>query len=418
MARYPQEGPRADVPSADPISRLPRARPAGDGLRMSSLRVVLALGCLSLQCLRANEASFEMANISIRTRESVGTDLVGTSFRVQSTSDLDAEGAVQSFNGEWYLLEGTIGYQSILQIENLETGEIAEGILLIDIPSAGDENLNFLTDFFEVDRAVGATTAAALEFGLGNLSATATWARAAGSAEGVVRLDFEGTVGDLLGALSFTVPFELQHYRGTLTYTPPTEVGALVEARIQTQRLGVPGQGFQGAFPLRLQENGTLIRLGSQWTGPGGVLFDVLGSLDIEGVEFPVSRIPRRPQYSGTFFLADGDPSTPFTEEYDVWDLFIADANDSDRDGLPDLSDPADLPPPQVTPELRLSVAGGNLQLEVKAKAGVTVTMERRDALVSGGWTAVQTFVMANDTDSIVLPPPAEASVFWRVTAP
>ncbi|MBN8246187.1 MAG: hypothetical protein J0L84_01945 [Verrucomicrobia bacterium] len=385
---------------------------------MPSLRTVLALSCLSLQFLRANEASFEMASISIRTRESVGTDLVGTTFRVQSTSDLDAEGVVQSFNGEWYLLEGTIGYQSILQIENLETGEIAEGILLIDIPSAGDENLNFLTDFFEVDRAVGATTAAALEFGLVNLSATATWARASGSAEGGVRLEFDGTVGDLLGTLSFTVPFEIQHYRGTLSYTPPTEVGALVEARIQTQRSGIPDQKFEGPFPLRLAENGTLIRSAARWTGPGDVAFDVLGSLDIEGVEFPVSRIPRRPQYSGTFFFADGDPGTPFTEEYDVWDLFIADANDADRDGIPDLSDPADLPPPQVTPEIRLAVADGNLQLEVKAKAGVTVTMERRDTLASGAWAAVQSFVMANDSDSIVLPLPAGAAAFWRVTAP
>jgi len=74
--------------------------------------------------------------------------------------------------------------------------------------------------------------------------------------------------------------------------------------------------------------------------------------------------------------------------------------------------------PHAMTPEIRLAAADGNLQLDVKAKAGVNVTLERRESLASGTWTPVQSFAMANDSETLVLPRPAGAAAFWRVTAP
>lgn len=385
---------------------------------MKSLRLLVAVLCTGCLPVFANEASMSIANLSIRTQATTASDVTGAAFRMEFTSDVTEALEPISFNGEWYLTSGTVGYESIFQIENLETGEMETGILSIEIPSAGDANLNYLTDFFEVDRPVQQKLTADLLVGDAAVPVSAVWNRQAGEATGTVQLSISGYPQSAIGELLFDVPFEVFEYRGTLTYTPPTAVGTPIEASINLARVGVPDERFAGPYPLRLAADGTLIRQATRWAGPGGIDFDVLGSFDIEDVPFVLSRIPRRPRYLGSFFLVDGDPTTPFPDEYDVFDVFIADPNDTDHDGLPDLTDPADIPPPVVTPEVRLQVADGNLLLEVKAKAGVRVSIENRPSLSTGEWTAVQSFTLANDSESLALSGAEGNSGFWRVTTP
>ena len=403
----------ADCPGTRTFPLQPRFKGPNDS-HMKSPCLILAVLCAGGLSALANEAAMSIASISIRTSSATATDLLGATYRLEFTSDLSEELIPNSFNGEWYATVGTVGYESFYQFENLETGEVGTGFLTIEIPNSGDANLNFLTDFFEVDQAVQGSTSGALESGPDPVPVSALWNRVGGSAGGVVQLTVPVEFGEIL----FDIPFEVFEYRGTLTYTPPADVGTPIEARVNLPRVGVPDQRFAGPFPLRLAADGTLIRQATRWSGPGDMDFDVLGSFDIDEVEFLITKVPRRPQYAGAFFFLDGDPSTPFQDEYDIFDVFISDPNDADNDGLPDLTDPADVPPPTVTPEARLELVDGNLVLQVKAKAGARVTIESRPALTGGNWTAVQSLTLANDSESLALPALSAAAGYWRVTSP
>ncbi|MCW5557341.1 MAG: hypothetical protein KIT22_05860, partial [Verrucomicrobiae bacterium] len=285
----------------------------------------------------------------------------------------------------------------------------------VEITLAGEKNLNFLTDFFEVDHAVNATTTGTLTLDDQERDVTVVWTREAGETAGSVRITFSSPAHQI-AELTFTSAFEIFQYRGTLAYTPATEIGRTVEATIDLTRVGGDTK-FTGPMPMTLTDLRTLYRESTDWTGPGGETFSVLGTTDIEGVEFPLDRLANRPWYVGSFFFLDGVPSTPFQDEYDIWDVFIFDPNDADEDGVPDLTDP-DIATPGVPPSLTVTASGATLQLSITGTPGSTATLEQKATLNSGAWSVLQTITFSTAAQSVTIDPPASGNAFYRVVAP
>lgn len=266
-------------------------------------------------------------------------------------------------------------------------GSEALGPIVADLrlktPMAGDLDVDGVTDFLQVDRPVAnLTTSGTLEVDDGmdvsRGAVTATWSRAAGSASGTVQMrvslpDF--SIQDLV----FNHAFEVFQYSGRIMYDV---AGTNITATMDLPRVG-GGEGFRGAFPLGRMDVVTLARLPASWEGPGAILYEPIDTFGLEGLETTVNYLGKG-LYAGLVILADGDPSTPFADEYDFLDLVIRDGNDADADGIPDLSDiPREV---MERPGVSLRVEGGRLWATVRGVAGARCWVERADALAGWSW--------------------------------
>lgn len=367
--------------------------------------------------LQANEATMNLVCQSFVVRPAlavpdpsggIAVDCLG-----EFTTDLNNVGEFRSINGEWFPYNGTLGYTSTIRIRSVELGLEWIGVIEVDIPKAGDLNLNFITDFLEADQAVSATTHGIVDVGLGAEPVVAQWNRMAGSAEGTVTLRMPSPF-EVGTELEFLHPFEVLHYRGSLTYTPAAPGTTRVEAQVQLPRLGGNGQ-FAGPMPLIVRDPRTLERVNTHWIGAGAVDFEVLGSKEVEGVELFLDRIANRPWYAGSLFLLDGHPATPFQEEFDAWDVFVVDTNDANANGIPDLSDPQPVAP--TVPAVSLSGPPGALRLTVTGEAGRAVRVEWSPSLSSPTWSLVRSGTLSSVPE--VIPVEAGGSTgFYRVTSP
>ncbi|MBL9175080.1 MAG: hypothetical protein JNL10_16190, partial [Verrucomicrobiales bacterium] len=302
---------------------------------------------------------------------------------------------------------------SVFTLENVDFGVVDVGVLDVEIPNPGDANLNFLTDFFEVDRAVSGQTTGTVTLGGKSQAVTAVWQRTAGEATGTVTLSFPAFPSLLIGDLTFTHTFEIFQYQGTLAYTPPAADGR-IPGTVNLNRVGADGH-FSGSFPLTLAADGTLERLAAEWTNSLEEVFEVIGSKEIEDVDLSLVRVPLRKQYVGSFFFVDGVPSTPdFQDEFDLWDVFIDDPNDADGDGVADLGDA----PAAAPPVARLSWINKTLQLGIQAPAGTRVDLQQRTSLAGGDWATTQSFTLGSADETIAVPVPEGGASFWRVVVP
>ena len=192
-------------------------------------------------------------------------------------------------------------------------------------------------------------------------------------------------------------------------------IGGNVTASVDLTRAGGDGK-ITGAFPLIVTDALSLEREPTQWSAPDQVTLEVLGTYEVDGVELFLDRLGTRPWYFGSFFFLDGIPGTPFQDEFDLWDMFVNDPNDADKDGIPDLTDPATVTPTEP-PVLSLGLNGDSLQITLTGTAGTTVNLEQKDSLGGGTWSVVQSVNLAGTTESVILNVPAGNS-FYRATIP
>ena len=385
---------------------------------MGRFGVLLGMGSICLAAsLGANEATMNLVcqSFAVRPAQSVPDpsgpgvlDCIG-----EFTTDLDDLGRFRSVNGEWFPYNGTLGYTSNIRLRNVELGLEWAGVIEVDIPKAGDLNLNFCTDFLEVDQAVSATTQGTVDLGLGIEPVVAQWNRMAGSAQGTVtfRMPSPFEVGT---ELEFLHPFEVLHYRGSLTYTPAAVGTTRVEARVQLERLGAKGR-WTGPMPLIVRDARTLERLNTHWLDDQQKEYEVLGSKEVEGVELFLDRIASRPWYAGSLFLLDGQPATPFQDEFDVWDVFVVDPNDANANGIPDLSDPQPVAP--TLPTASISGPPGALRLTVRGEAGRTIQVEWSPTLSPPVWSLVRSGTLSTGPEVIPIEDGSSGG-FYRVTSP
>lgn len=374
-------------------------------------RQLLALGStLMATPLMATEATLYITCYSMPMAPATTTSQ-GAEFTLSFTNP-DAD----DINGEWFLSGGTSEISSMLVLDT-PFGQLTtphDEPCTLTIPNNGDTDVNVLTDFFEVSKSVdNATTTGQFAFDNGADvfpgTLKATWNRAAGSSSGTCNLQLSVPDFGLIN-VKFAHNFEILQYKGTLNYTVS---GTNVASTVSLKREGGTSE-FTGPWPLYQFSRSSLGWKDAPWIGPGGTRFDVLASDAIPDFPFSLDRagLAKSDFYLGAFFFADGNPSTPFPDEYDLWEIVVVDANDSDGDNIPDLSDePASVVPPTPV-SLAVRMDSGHLKLVVTGKAGQSVQLEQQLSLSTAGWIPGQKLTLATDTQEFDLGTPA-ADVFF-----
>lgn len=338
---------------------------------------------------------------------------LGFDYRLAFTSTDD-----ESFNGELYRSMGTgsVGSKATLDYPGSQFLGPLTGMIELGTPLGGDTNVNGITDFLEVGRAIAnLSSSGTLDFDDGtdvsHGTVTATWNRAAGSATGTVVLKVD--VPDYgLANLTFSHTFEIFEYTGTLTYDV---AGTNISATLNLPRIGATG-AFTGPMPMYRIDPVTLGRGITRWKGPGNLDFTPLDSLGLEGMEATINYLGKG-FYGGLVVLEDGDPSTAFTDEFDFFDLIINDPNDSNANGIADLSDlPASVP---VRPTLTAQWTSGKLSIRVSGPAGTRQVLERADALPGRSWTTAAEATLDSSGSAVIdLGTPSGDVGLFRVRTP
>jgi hypothetical protein len=275
------------------------------------------------------------------------------------------------------------------------------GSMYLDLPDLPDSNDDGFDDFFDVSRSVSGSSQGNYSVpGFGSGQVTATWSRPAGSKNGTCALNFQQ-----LG--TFTHPFEILEYRGTLEYVPHTST---VTGLVSMAQSGVPQNTLKGAMVFRKNSTDPFNELVLQ---PGHMTNAQMQSLVFwDDVYW---RYPEwRTNYFGFVSFTDGDLSTGEVD-YDLWIMSIDDLNDTDGDGIPDFSDTPSTAPVRK-PVLGLSAGPAGLALEVSATVGTTWEVQQA-ATIAGPWTKAGEIAITTDPQVFSLPAPP-GTAFWRLLKP
>lgn len=281
------------------------------------------------------------------------------------------------------------------------------GQMFFDQPEPVDANGNGFDDFFEVGQGVSATTRGFFEVPVDTGTVTATWNRSPGSSVGTCRLELTTeSFGDLP---TFTPTFELLEYQGTLTYHVNSEERSGAMALAQT---GGPEQTLAGDFPLSQAQtnrfNLLVLREGALTNAAGQSLPFLSAVLERDETS--------ETNYFGFLDFEDGDPATG-TLDYLTWVLSIDDLNDSDEDGIPDLSDDARVQPPGG-PTLAIRRSGGEVLLSIQGESGGVYDLQQTESLVPASWSSALSVTLTNAAQTVPLAEPGGSTRFWRLHRP
>lgn len=275
----------------------------------------------------------------------------------------------------------------------------------LDIPDS-DANLNGIADFFEADRAVVDAKSAGfltLHHGMDVYPGTVdmTWNRSAGTASGTCQLRL--LIPDFGVDLTFTPTFEIYDYRGTYRYQvqDTNVVGTLT-----LTRLGAGGSQAGALLLTRIDQD--------ELQFPAFTLTNEVGQViqfySSEEMGISLLRGGLRTNYFTVLCTDDGWPATATSLEYEIWLIHVFDANDSDHDGIADLSG---TPAPSKAPELAIHLGDQTLTIEITADPGRRATLEQSPTIGLANWTTSTTFTMTNAIQAIEVPRAANP-MFWR----
>lgn len=293
---------------------------------------------------------------------------------------------------------------ALFRLQSPVAPEPITGNIAFDQPEPVDLNANGFDDFFEASQEGGGTALGLFETAIDVGSVTVTWRRAAGSATGTcqVRLT-SSTFGQYP---SFTHTFQLLEYTGTLGYIPATNI---VTGTLKLAQTGQPANLLSGATAMTRvatnRFNQMLLLPGSLVGADGQVLLYAGAGLERDE--------QTRTNYFGFFEMADGNPKTARADYLD-WVLSLDDPNDTNGNGIPDLTD--DLAPVGPRrPMLRLTRAPNQLLLNISGEIGITYDVEATPSLSETNWKKSLSITLTNDPQVVALPLPGSASQFWRV---
>jgi hypothetical protein len=349
----------------------------------------LAWAALTLPAIRAQgierTALLTLSATSLRVNPAVA-QAAGQSVTQSFTTRFDGQ-----INGELALSpEGAArGYETQLVLAGLPNrSEPLTLPALLDLPPTRDDDLNGLTDFYEVRRAVsGRTSVGEITFESGGQvftgSLALTWARTAASVEGTVGVRVQ--VPGLSLDLAFEHRFEIFEYSGSLIYRRSSTNAT---ARLTVRRDGGPGT-LDGPFNLLRVDGESLTFRAGALTNESG---RAIGYDSADNLGLYVVRGGLLTNYFGLVYFPTSTPlgsTTTEDDEFTLWELNILDPNDADGDGLSDLLDEPDSP--SVGP-LRLSIDlnSGAPELFVIGDVGRTYVVEAATNLV-GRYTQIAT---------------------------
>lgn len=276
----------------------------------------------------------------------------------------------------------------------------------VDLPGPDVNPRNAIADFFEAGSAVvnaNSTGSFFLDDGTDVYPGTVdmTWNRAAGAASGTCKLRLR--IMDFGVDLTFTHTFEIYDYRGTYRYQVQ---GVNVTGALTLTRAGAAGSQT-GTLPLTRIDHDELQFPAFTLTNEVDQAMQFYSS---EDMEISLIRGGMGTNYFAVLGTDDGWPATATSGEYMIWLLHVFDANDSDHDGIADLSDD---PAPPKAPQLAIQAANKIIKLELTADPGRLATLEQSPTVGPAVWTTATTFTVTNATHVVELPAPANP-LFWR----
>jgi hypothetical protein len=361
------------------------------------MRTIKAFFLLALVCLCSNTA---------QPAQTAQADLLNSSLRLNTGAcDCDIGGLV------WYMdfssvyaeerpganrevapssQPGTYSHWSCMVLEDASMWT-STSFMELNLPTE-DINGNGAPDFLEPGIPASTASFGRYQTDGGPFPLTISWSRPAGASMGSYQLTMNDPIFGNIGP--FKGSFEVIQSRGSLQYAPgTTEVGGHL-----TFPASSASPQLQGPVKFTKSAGDPLNKLTIQ----AGALTNEFDNFTFE----PTALTRHGSVYSGAFNLP--------TAYYRSWTLIITDPNDADRDGIPDLSDDASLPPPNP-PVLSLKSTAAGLQLVILGDPGRTCSLEETSSLGQPSWGVVRTFSLTADPHVLNLPCDGAIPKFWRV---
>ena len=375
--------------------------------------IELAIGAVMKRLFILTAAGLVLLSTVSYGAETARARLFCSSFRFAEgttyggTLDLSTIGG-PPYNGELMRYGNSWTWTSGLAL--VWSGMPDSGLIYVDLPLIVDINDHYIDGFFEVSQgltnAVTSGTYSTSTYFSGTV--TATWSRSPGSKDGICVLDLNDDLWGDLG--SFSCPFEVIEYGGSLIYTPGSNT---VSASINLTQIGNPANTFQGPITFDKSTSDrfhTLTNRPGMWTNTAVQIFTFDKELFSRlGPPWPTG-------YAGYVDFADGDPST-VAPDYQSWTLSIDDTNDANANGIPDFSDDPALTLPPRAPRVSLASGATNLWLTISGDVGHTNDIQAMDSLTTTNWQTKLSLTITNDPQTVSLSLPTNQTKFWRVLA-
>ena len=269
--------------------------------------------------------------------------------------------------------------------------------VVLGIPLGSDSNNNGVDDFYESDVALSlVTTSGVFEDGTGNgrpAGLFATWSRDAGSDSGVCVMQFDTA----LGLSTWSVNFRVREFVGTMDYA--------LQGNLATGLLSLDdGHGITLTGKLYLSPSDT-----NHASLQSGFL-----SLEDQGISLealsPLERLGSN--YVGKIKLSDGDLTTTYPD-FQQWIIHIADPNDANGNGVPDLTDVQVHQP--TSAHLEIMQAGQSLLLTIAGEQNFSYEVQSTLALNPPAWLPFQSVTLTNRIQTLILPNSSNTAAFWRL---
>ena len=325
---------------------------------------------------------------------------------------LDLSTLESGVNGELTPTSGSYNHGAYLVLTDEIWNEQLPGTIYLNVPDTGDADGDGFNDFFEVSRAVSASSSGTYSIpGLG-LSGTvqANWGRSAGAHLGtcVLALKYSGSYT----FDTFTHTFELMEYTGPLTYTPGSNTVSCSLSLTQTDYSWFQMGGSAQFVKVAANRFNQLTLQAGTWTN------ESFQTLAYDYDTYYRDTILRTNYYGYLDFYDPANPSAYYP--YGTWMLSIDDTNDVNHNGIPDFSDdpPSTLP---SRPSLTLRPTATNLWLTIRGDTGHVHQVQQSLALPSSrtatNWQTVLSVTLTNSPQDVSLPLPSAATRFWQVRA-
>ena len=300
------------------------------------------------------------------------------------------------YSGQFIIVSGELRPRTSTTYETdyaiLQVSTLTEyGSALLNLPST-DSNSNGLPDFMEYDRAISVPISGSFSsdwpaFSQGTVSGTLT--RPANSATGTYTLTLStGGRSSRLNAelnLIASVPAD-----SSITY----QRGATNTAELKFRLVSAGGAS-------------ATVSANTAFTVPDAdtVVLAPFSFVDSSSMSFSVgqTRLNRNgKRYTGLAALADGMPATHWPD-YREWHIEVVDQNDTDKDGIPDLSDAVPPVPPAITsdPTDKRVAPGQAVEFSVTATGtGLTYQWYKDGVAIAGATSSKYTIAAAKATDA------------------
>lgn len=363
---------------------------------------LLWLFALSITAAERPPVFVRMYSLSLRFH-AASTTLAGESYSVEFTTDE----TFSEINGEWtpLYLTNAPTHGTYFRMRSPGSPEPITGRIAFDEPDPVDVNGNGFHDFYEASLPVSDTSFGVFATQVAQGTVRAVWSRAAGSATGTCRLQLTSAQFGQLP--EFVHTFDLIEYTGTLVATPgPNTITASLALKQTGKETNTLSAALAFSRVATNRVNALVLLPGSFLTSSGQVLLHHGGFIERDQQS--------RTNYFGFLELADADLTTRI-EDYFDWVVSIDDPNDTNSNGIPDLSD--DPAPLSSTPTLSIQLTADKILLSVQGETGRTYVIEQSGTLAPAQWTLAATVTLTANSQSVELAKPAAAAAFWRVRA-